>query len=157
MKFSKFFELKKELKRGSRFQKALVLIVVLVALPFTLYEVFQSAKYLSKALINPVSLSFLPSSVSLPPDGTLRLMMDAKTYKIGFVKVEIDFDNSKVNLASEVIPTTTLKKVISLTSLANANATGKIVAILGIDPNDVANAPTGAFELANFKITPVML
>ncbi len=156
MKFSKFFEFKKGLRRGNRFQRILVLIVVLVALPFTLYEVFQGAKYLSNALVNPVALSFLPSSVAMPPDATLRLMLDAKSNKIAFTRIELSFDKTKVNLSSEITPNPIFKKVISMTSKVDANSTGKIVMILGLDPADINSAPTSVFELANFSITSLV-
>ncbi|MBI1863876.1 signal peptidase I [Candidatus Woesebacteria bacterium] len=104
---------------------------------------------------NPASLYFDPSSSSLPPNVNLKLMLDPKGYKIGFVRVEINFDKTKVNLATEVNTTNFLGNVILKTSMNDANNSGRIIIILGIKPEDVANASANNFEIANFDITEI--
>src|SRR5581483_7341406 len=99
------------------------------------------------------TLSFSQSVLSLNPttDTAENVVFDAGTSKVGFAKVTFTFDKSKIVLSKEIVPTTTLKKVISVTTMAQANSSGQVTIVLGLDPADINNAPTGAFTLANLS------
>ena len=78
-------------------------------------------------------------------------MLDAKTNKIAAVNIEIDFDYTKVKLASEVIVGTALPKFADV--MAQANASGKLIIHLGKTPGGT-NDPTGTFGVATIIWTP---
>lgn len=135
--------------------KLVSLMVLLAGLPVALYLVFNAVRLWPKAQVAPVQFSFAPSSASLPPNQTLDLRLDAATNRIGFVHVELTFDQTKVNLANEITVTNALKTVVTKTTRDQANATGRVVVAAGIDPADIPNAPTGVFSFASLSFMTV--
>lgn len=98
-----------------------------------------------------VRLYFSPDTANIPPDAAISLRLDASGELIGFVRAEVNFDQTKVALTQEPVITPLLGTSIEVTSRANANGTGNIVIVLGLSPND--EAPTGDFELAQLVFT----
>lgn len=133
----------------------LILLVVLVALPVGVYLTSQIVRYRGRAQVVPVSLYIAPSNQTLPPDGNFQVMLDAGSETIGFVRIELAFDNTKINLAGEVQTTPSLATVIEKTARADANNTGNVVIVLGLATANQANPPTGVFEIANFSMTAI--
>ena len=146
-----------------------VLLVALLALPFSLVLVQRAIRYFSRAA--SATLTFQATSTALPPNQTVRLMANTGTTQVGFTRVEINYDTTKVRLVSEVgtsnqltmnnadVPTGTALPTdacqgtmpcIIKTPMASANNTGKIVLVLAKDPRVTSAAPSGTFELANF-------
>jgi len=99
-----------------------------------------------------VRLFFSPQNLLLPPNITTSLMIDAKSYNIGFVRVELSFDPSVIILTGEILTTGLVKTVISKTSKDQANASGRILIIIVLAPED--SPPNGIFELAQIPIRP---
>jgi len=98
-----------------------------------------------------VSFAFNPSSANLPPDGTFKIMLNAASKKIVFVRTVVTFDQSKVNLASEITPNPVLATVVEKTTMAAANASGRAVIVLAAAPS--STLPTGNFEFAALSFT----
>ena len=94
-----------------------------------------------------VKISFNPPQGNLPPDGTFRIMMSAPGKNIMFGRVVLTFDNTKVNLASEITTNPNFTFIVEKTKMAAANASGRAVIVIAAAPNDTA--PTGNFEFAN--------
>ncbi len=90
---------------------------------------------------------FDPALAFLPPDQTFSLMFDSKSYSLAYAKVEITFDHSLINLTDEIQITNNMGNVIKKTSKDEANSTGKIVIVLGVQADNQPS--TGLFEFAN--------
>ena len=150
-----------------------VLLIALLALPITVVLVQRVVRYFTGAA--SATVYFEPSQANLPPDTTLRLMVNSDSTQVGFARVEVNFDRSKVRLTSEVSTTgmltmnnadvgntgslpqdacTGTQKCIIKTPMNAANNTGKIILVLAKDPRVSQNAPSGTFELARFTFTP---
>jgi hypothetical protein len=164
-------DLKKSLPKDKN-KRLAVVIVALLALPITVVLVQRVVKYFTGAA--SATIYFEPSIADLPSDKTLRLMVDSGSTKVGFARVVVNFDNTKVRLTSEVSTTgmltmnnadvgntsslpqdacTGTQKCIIKTPMNSANNTGTIVLVLAKDPRVSQNAPSGKFELANFTFT----
>ncbi len=137
----------------SPYKKILAVIVIAFAVPLTVFFTIQGIKYFSKASSVAATLSFSqnPLVVNSSSPTAVNLVFNANTAKVGFVKAQFSFDKTKVQLASEIVPTTSLSKIISVTTMASANSTGVVTIILGLDPASVANAPTGSFNVASLS------
>ncbi len=131
------------------------LLVAITALPAAVLLIRQATQLRSKAAPEAVTLSFSPSGVTLPPNQTISLNMDAKAYQIGFVRVDMSFDKSKVQLSGDIQTTSALKNVIVKTTQSDANNSGNISIALGLAPGDSANPPTGIFELAQIPFAVI--
>lgn len=100
-----------------------------------------------------VKISFNPPLGNLPPDGTFRIMMSAPGKNIMFGRVVLTFDNTKVNLASEIATNPNFSFIVDKTKMAAANATGRAIIVIALAPNDIP--PTGDFEFANMIFTNI--
>jgi hypothetical protein len=150
----------KFLSHSKTSRQFITVIFLLAIIPITLMAVYLPLMLWPKAAISDPHLYIIPETTSMPPNTTFKLMMDAKTHQIGFVRAVLTFDRTKINLSSEITTTATLNQVdsnnnpfIIKTSRTDANNTGKIVLVLGLKPN--TTAPTGNFELAQLPFTAV--
>ena len=107
----------------------------------------------SQAADHQADVSFNVASWSLPPQNTFGVWVNADS-TVAFADIEISYDPSMVVLASEINPDNSLFRVISSTTMAQANSTGKISMVLGLDPASRNNAPSGAFRIANLTFAP---
>ncbi len=130
----------------------MVILGGLVAIIVAIFLVKSIASFRSNAATSQVRLFFLPAVQSTPPNYTLKLMADSGTYKVGYLKVTLNFDPRFIQLTDEITPVSNLKRVIVKTSKLDANATGTINLVIGINPEDVSIAPTSAFQIANIPI-----
>jgi hypothetical protein len=150
LKRNKYRKLLKPLK--PHIMPLTVLGVLLTALTFTsAFTRFNTQSDIQAAGMMQVSLT--PINAKLPPDTNFSVMINAATNQIGFVNVDLTFDPNLIKLTSEILPTTLLRSVIRKSTMAEANASGHISLVLGLDPNDRAVAPTGIFELAHFTVS----
>ncbi len=118
------------------------------------YLVERGYRYFTGAAVFPISVYFSPSMQSLPPDSRMSVMVDTgQNAAVDFARVEFRFDNTKVNLASEISTATELGTVIQKTSMGQANSTGEVVIVLGRSPG----SPTvdGIIEFASFDVRAV--
>jgi hypothetical protein len=125
--------------------KALNLIII-ISLSFVLFS--KLTIQTTKAAMPSASLYFQPNSSSLPQNANIKLMLDAKTNNISFVQVKLNFDKTKVNVASDITTTTKLSTTNKLSTPSEANSSGQILISLGLTPADWSNPPTGVFEIA---------
>jgi hypothetical protein len=153
--------IKQRLRKFRRWIKSLpslvILFIVLISLPFSLFLVQQGIKFLSRAAVT-ANVYFTPASADLPPNQTMRIMIDAGTNQIGFAAIQATFNPSLIRLNSEIQTTSLLSNVVLTTTMAEANSTGVINVVLALCHPDVNCSPTpspvtGLFELANFQIT----
>lgn len=100
-----------------------------------------------------VTLSFSPSSVNLPPASNVKIMADSGGKFIAFVRAVITFDNSKVNLNSEITTNPQLSTIVEKTGRVNANQLGRANIVIAAAPTD--SQPSGVFELASFSLTNI--
>ncbi len=108
----------------------------------------------SKAQISPVKFYLTPAAAVVPPNRTIKLMIDGKDEKIVFTRVELTFDSNKIMLVNNIATTDKLRTIIKKSTIDEANATGRIKLILALAAADKANPPVGAYELAQFTIAP---
>jgi hypothetical protein len=143
-------------------KKIFVILMLLLALPFTVYLVRTFKLYLSQAAT--AQLTFSPSSASLPPNSTLSVRANSGSAQIAFARVEVTFDNTKVNLSNEIQVNGPLAVVIGKTTRANANSTGRVVVVMalcnGIDIPCAPSAgaptpPSGTFQLFTLPFTSI--
>jgi hypothetical protein len=100
---------------------------------------------------------FVPDQADLPPDTTIRLMLDSGSQEVEFVKLEVAFDPTKVNLAGDVVATGRLKTVVEKTDVVTANATGRVVLALRLATADRTSPPLGVFEVAELPFRAVTM
>lgn len=85
----------------------------------------------------------------------VKIMVDGGNNSVGFVKAVVSFDPTKMQLAAEPAVASVLTRKIDVTNMRDANATGKVVITLGLDPANIRKAPATSFELARFTLKPV--
>lgn len=140
---------KDNLKLGLKY---LVFIIPLIAMFYLANNVYERQSLDSKAGVGQASLFFQSDSLTLPPDSDLTVIANSSG-PVGFAKVELNFDTTKVKLVSEIdVSISPLKKVVKISSMSEANLTGKIEIILGLDPSFVSNPPSGSFQVAKFRV-----
>jgi hypothetical protein len=130
-------------------------LIFLSGLLLLIFGLSLTAKVVKPVLaLDTAQLYFEPNSSSLPPNSTIKLMLDAKTNKVSFVQVKINFDKNLVNVASDITTTASLSTTNKLSTPDEANASGQILISLGLTPADWSNPPTGVFEVASipFKV-----
>jgi hypothetical protein len=138
-------------------KKILAVAIISFAIPLTVFLTIQGIKYFSRASSQPATLVFSqnPLTLNSTTSTSENVVLNVSTNKVGFARAQFTFDQTKIQLTSEITPTTTLKKIISVTSMATANSTGQITLILGLDPVDIANPPTGSFNLASLSFKAI--
>lgn len=103
-----------------------------------------------KASVSTGAILFDPTTLTVPPDGTMRVILDPQNNPISFAKVELTFDKNAV-LVKEIGYTNLLSMVIATTSATTANNTGVISFTLGLAPADRNNPPATAFDFLTIK------
>lgn len=137
--------------RSNTIGKTLTTLVLALGIPVALYAAQQFAVYRSKAAVSS-TLYFEPASASLPPDKSVKVLLDAKTNKIGFARVDIIFDTTKLQLTGEVAPSAVLSNVVQKTSMASANTSGKITLVLALPSESRDNPPSGIIEIGQLPL-----
>ena len=141
-RFSDFFK-----NHKVDFKYLILAIPIIVA--FLIARVVENRQNLGlQAGIHQASLSFQLASWTLPPQSTFGVWVDSDT-SIGFADVELTFDPKIVKLTQEIEITSSLTRKIRVTSMSEANSTGKVSIIVGLDPSKVSTPPSGAFQIAN--------
>lgn len=102
---------------------------------------------------NKAEIFFDPAEASLSSEKTFTLMVDAKSYQIAGIQVEVTFNPMLVNLAGEIQTTSKLGNVIKKTSKDEANATGQISIAIARSAND--QPLTGIFEVAQIPFVDI--
>ena len=152
--------------RKSRNRGLLVLAVTLFVLPITILLAQRIVRNFSRAA--SATLSFQSASTNLPPNQVVSVMVNSGTTSVGFARVVVNFDITKVKLASEVTTSASLtmnnldaendpnyvapadacqgtSPCIIKTPMVAANNSGRVVIVLAKDPRNTANPPSGVF------------
>jgi hypothetical protein len=176
------WKIKDRFPKESR-KRAIVLLVVLAALPLSVYLVQQAIRYFSKAIGEAVTVSVVDTSgnssitINSGQSANVKVMLNARTNPIGYTRVVVSYDNSKVNITGNVTTASQLSMnnadaeqkpnynppsgldvctgstpCIIKTPVNKANNNGKLVLVLARDPRSSGSAPTGNFELASFTL-----
>lgn len=121
-------------------------------------QVSTSQTLRSHAAVSTATIAIKPSIKILPPNQTFQLWINVAD-PVGFAVVELTFDQTKINVASEVTLQSVLTNApmgesapkLNMTTMAQANQTGKIKLTLALPPG--ATAPTGAIQIASLVFT----
>lgn len=123
-----------------------------VTMYFANYLIKQAQTYKAGAAAGNAQFFFEPSSLSLAPSNNVNLWVTVDK-ALGFVRAELSFDPSLLKLTQEIsLGTPSLNRIVKLTSMAEANSTGKIAIILGLDPSMLSVAQSGSFKLATLNL-----
>lgn len=105
----------------------------------------------SKASVGNAKIFIQPVLATIPPNKTLQVWITVDK-PVGFVEASLSFDPSKIALTQDLIFTNIqLSRVIDKSTLIQANTTGKFLFAIGLDPTQIATAPTGTFQLASIE------
>lgn len=109
----------------------------------------------TKAANGSANISVLPSSVTMPPERVFQVwitpQLNVGDSGVAFVRVSLTFDPSKINLIQDPVLATPGFNKIQSTSLTQANSTGILVFVAGLDPEQRALAPRTAFQFLNIQ------
>lgn len=130
-----------------------IAFLVLVLIIFLAYgEIRKRQSNVSKAASAPASLFMKPTEAVMPPEARLEIWTDTAK-SLGFARVIVKFDPALVKMVQDVAVTGPLTRVVQLTPFAEANASGVMTLVLGLDPAQLAAAPSGTFKLAEIRLT----
>jgi hypothetical protein len=107
-------------------KKISVLLIILASLALLVCLVRTGIQYLSTAAGEETRIYFIPSPQNMPPDATLSLMVDPNGEGIHFATIEVQFDNSKINLSQEIDTSMSPLLTTRASTASQANSTGKI-------------------------------
>lgn len=133
------------------FTKLLILLALfLVPLMIIIYAINVSKQNQYKnvqAKLTP-SVSLSPSSLNVPPEASLALNINSGGNSLGFIHLELTFNPQNLQLTKELSLSGLFTRIVKVSSMSEANSQGRIIVILGLDPANVKNVPTGSFLLA---------
>jgi hypothetical protein len=131
----------------------IIVLILLFAVPITVLLAQTFQQLLSKASSSQAVYMFVPLTGAMPPDQNVQVMLSTRAITVNFVSTVILFDNKKIQLASEITPSTSLKTVKVITSMAEANASGIIEIAVQTLPGDIP--PSGLIDIATLPFTTV--
>ncbi len=141
----KFFGFPKNLKTGFKY---LTLVLPLIAIFVTLVLIRNNQTIGIQAGTHQAALSFEVASWSIPPQSSFGVWINSDS-PVAFSDIELSFDPRFIKMISEVNLGSSLTRKIKITSMADANSTGKMSIVLGLDPSNLGNPPSGAFRVAD--------
>lgn len=95
-----------------------------------------------------------PESQTLPPGSTFQVWVDTNE-PLAYANMEISFDKRLVNLASDATVVGGLDRDIRVSSMDEANSSGVLNVVAGLDPASRDNPPSGIIQLAEFTLVPI--
>lgn len=129
------------------------LVVIMAAATIFIANVFIDylKEFKAKATTGNAHLFIEPAEFTLPSNLSVHLW--ATTDKqLGYAQVELAFDSQSINLAQEIVfDHPALIRVIKNSSMTEANSTGRIFFVVGIDPSTKDSAPIDTFSIATLK------
>lgn len=134
--------------RQEGFRRAMMVAISLVTLPVLVWGAMLATRWLSRATEPTVQLTFSPNSGTLPPDKSLAIVIEAGLEKISGAHIEFTFDPTHVQLAEEVQIVGALTQVFVKTTVAEANATGRVKLAVGLPLGQAGYGPSGNIEIA---------
>jgi len=139
---------------GLRVAASLFVITFFALSSFFLIRQNTTPSSLEAATTSTVSI--IPDSSIMPPSQEFKIMVGPSTANIGFARVVVEFDPTKLKLVSALKPNTYyFDTVVQQTSVTKANADGRIIFVAAGSPQNTKIPPTSAFEIASFELEPV--
>ena len=145
---------------------SLIVVFLLLLLPLTLFIALSNTETRKKAssiggsyftfqMAPPVgsNIYFDPYDLVLQSDTTIKIVANMPSIQVVFARIVFSFDTSKIQLSSDITPTSSLSTVVEKTAMSSVNSTGRAVVVIAASPADTP--PNGFFELAAFRIIPV--
>jgi len=147
--FSKFWIRFSEFLKNHKIDVKYLLLGIPITAIFLVAALIQNNQTIgTQAAIHQASVSFQLPSWDLPPQNTFGVWINSDS-PVAFSDVELSFDPKLVKMTNEIVLKGGLARKIKVTSMADANATGKISIILGLEPSGLGNPPLGAFQIAD--------
>lgn len=152
------------------YKKLAAIFFILLALPVGVYLVRTFSLTNSRAA--NVQLSFSPSSLTVPGNQRLSVLVNSGSNKVAFSRIHVRFDRAKVQMVDEVqlaavgtVPS--LAGKVTVTSKSEANTNGEVVIVVVpcgdgqatspscslVDSNTIL--PSGTFQVASLAFAPV--
>lgn len=135
------------------FQEILAILVITLSIFSTAVSINNKNQNIVPRASNvPVTLFLSPESLTLATQTSISFMVNASTSQLGFIKAELIYDETKINISNTTI-NGKFRQIVKQTT--DPNIGGRQIFVLGLDPSEKNNAPTGVFELARFTISRV--
>jgi hypothetical protein len=128
--------------------KYLLLAIPIIAIFFLVREVQYRQSLKTGAGLHQASVAFQLQDWTLPPENAFDVWVNSDS-PVSFINVNISFDPKLVKLTHEIATTGKLTRIVKITSMADANSTGAISIVLGLDPSMATSSPSGAFQVAS--------
>lgn len=113
-------------------------------------NIYNPLTLFTKAVAGNATVEILPGSSVLPPEKAYTLWVTTDQ-KASFIRVIVNFDRNKLNVTQEPELVLTGFNKIIWTSMAEANQTGSLTFVAGLDPSQSNNAPMGAMRFASIN------
>lgn len=114
----------------------------------------QTLTFRSQAAVGQAKIFIQPATQVLSSGSSYQVWLTVDQ-PISFVHTEITFDPKLLKLTQEVDwVSTALTRNMMMTTMAQANTTGKIIMIVALDPAKKDNPPSGTFQLAALHFMP---
>lgn len=131
--------------------KYLLLAIPIIAAFFIVKEVQRAQSLKSVASTHQATVFLQSYATTLPPETSVDVWVNTDS-ATAFADIELSFDPKLVKLTSEITTYQSLSRVAKVTSMADANTSGKVSIVLGLDPSKLSTPPSGAFRIATFKL-----
>lgn len=132
---------------------SILLVLGFIAALLILKQLGTKQHVTLQATNGSATISVLPASITLPPNSPMQVWVTADK-PVAFVRATVTFDPTKLALIENpLLSTDKLSRVIQQSNMTDANSGGKYIFVLGLDPSQRGNPPTGTFQLATLKFT----
>ena len=150
-----FYKASKAIKEFGREHKVdlkYLLLAIPIIVSFFIFKEVQKRQSISTgALTHQASIGFQVESWVLPPESSFDIWVNSDSI-VDFSDVEVTFDPNIIKLTGEVYLYPSLTRIIKVTPMSEANTTGRISIVLGLDPSQISSPPSGNFRLAKLSI-----
>ena len=145
---SKFRVRSSEFLKNHKADVKYLLLIIPVVATFLLVKAVQYRQSLnSRAGIHQASVAFQLQNWNLPPENPFEVWVNSDS-PVSFANVSISFDPALVKLTHEIALSGRLTRIVKVTTMAEANSTGVVSIVIGLDPAMVNSPPVGAFQVA---------
>ena len=143
------------LRKKKKLQNLLGALLIIIILPFTALVVqnlmSNTEPPLTSSQPTPVTLYFDTASQSNREIFDVRLA--AGNNQIAFVRTIINFDPLTTQLVTVLETHPQLSQTITITSVEQANQSGRLELVIALPPEKIATPPTGEIKLATLQFT----
>lgn len=117
------------------------------------YERTHKVPLAPKAAAGTATFTLQPVTQSVPPETQFQVWMTADQ-PVAFVQFELSFNPTLLKMTREFSwVNTALTRVVKITTMADANISGKVDVTVALDPANRANPPTGTFQVGTIALS----